>query len=629
MSAIPEDFIQKTAKLSEEVTRPFTGSRKIHVQGSRPDIRVGMREVEQTPTHTDAGLEQNPPIIIYDTSGPYTDPAVEIDLLRGLAPMRQDWILERDDTEELAGPTSAFGAARQNAPELAHLRFEHLHRPRRARAGRNVTQMHYARLGQVTPEMEYVAIRENLKLDALRQDPRYARLLRQHAGQSWGAAIPERITPEFVRDEVARGRAIIPANINHPELEPMIIGRNFLVKINTNIGNSAVTSSIEEEVEKMVWSARWGGDTLMDLSTGKNIHETREWILRNAPMPIGTVPIYQALEKVDGKAEDLTWELFRDTLIEQAEQGVDYFTIHAGVRLKYVPLTADRVTGIVSRGGSILAKWCLAHHQENFLYTHFEDICAIMKAYDVSFSLGDGLRPGCLADANDAAQFGELETLGELTKIAWAHDVQVMIEGPGHVPLQMVKENMDKELEDCFEAPFYTLGPLVTDIAPGYDHITSSIGAANIGWYGTAMLCYVTPKEHLGLPNKQDVRDGIITYKIAAHAADLAKGHPGAQLRDNALSKARFEFRWEDQFNLGLDPEKARSMHDETMPKDAHKVAHFCSMCGPNFCSMKITQDVRDYAAKLGLSEDEALKKGMEEKAVEFKKTGAEIYRKS
>ena len=627
MSAIPEDFIQKTAKLSEEVTRPFTGSRKIHVQGSRPDLRVGMREVEQTPTHTDAGLEQNPPIIIYDTSGPYTDPEVEIDLLRGLAPLRQDWILERDDTEELAGPTSAFGAARQNAPELAHLRFEHLHRPRRARAGRNVTQMHYARQGIVTPEMEYVAIRENMKLDALRQDPRYARLLRQHQGQSWGAAIPERITPEFVRDEVARGRAIIPANINHPELEPMIIGRNFLVKINTNIGNSAVTSSIEEEVEKMVWSARWGGDTLMDLSTGKNIHETREWILRNAPMPIGTVPIYQALEKVDGKAEDLTWELFRDTLIEQAEQGVDYFTIHAGVRLKYVPLTADRVTGIVSRGGSILAKWCLAHHEENFLYTHFEDICEIMKAYDVSFSLGDGLRPGCLADANDAAQFGELETLGELTKIAWDHDVQVMIEGPGHVPLQMVKENMDKELEDCFEAPFYTLGPLVTDIAPGYDHITSGIGAANIGWYGTAMLCYVTPKEHLGLPNKQDVRDGIITYKIAAHAADLAKGHPGAQLRDNALSKARFEFRWEDQFNLGLDPEKARAMHDETMPKEAHKVAHFCSMCGPNFCSMKITQDVRDYAAKLGLSEDEALKKGMEEKAVEFKKTGAEIYR--
>jgi phosphomethylpyrimidine synthase len=627
MSAIPDDFIQKTAKLSEEVTCPFTGSRKIHVQGSRPDIRVGMREVEQTPTHTDAGLEQNPPIIIYDTSGPYTDPSVEIDLLRGLAPLRQDWILERDDTEELAGPTSAFGAARQNAPELAHLRFEHLHRPRRARAGRNVTQMHYARQGIVTPEMEYVAIRENMKLDALRQDPRYARLLRQHAGQSWGAAIPERITPEFVRDEVARGRAIIPANINHPELEPMIIGRNFLVKINTNIGNSAVTSSIEEEVEKMVWSARWGGDTLMDLSTGKNIHETREWILRNAPMPIGTVPIYQALEKVDGKAEDLTWELFRDTLIEQAEQGVDYFTIHAGVRLKYVPLTADRVTGIVSRGGSIMAKWCLAHHEENFLYTHFEDICEIMKAYDVSFSLGDGLRPGCLADANDAAQFGELETLGELTKIAWEHDVQVMIEGPGHVPLQMVKENMDKELEDCFEAPFYTLGPLVTDIAPGYDHITSGIGAANIGWYGTAMLCYVTPKEHLGLPNKQDVRDGIITYKIAAHAADLAKGHPGAQLRDNALSKARFEFRWEDQFNLGLDPEKARAMHDETMPKEAHKVAHFCSMCGPNFCSMKITQDVRDYAAKLGLSEDEALKKGMEEKAVEFKKTGAQIYR--
>ncbi len=627
MSAIPESFIQKTAKLSEEVTRPFTGSRKIYVEGSRPDIRVGMREVAQTPTHTDAGIEENPPIVVYDTSGPYTDPDVQIDLMQGLTPLRENWILERGDTEELAGPTSAFGSERQNDPELAHLRFEHLHKPRRARAGRNVTQMHYARQGIITPEMEYVAIRENLKLDALRQDARYEKLLRQHQGEAFGASIPAQVTPEFVRDEIARGRAIIPANINHPELEPMIIGRNFLVKINTNIGNSAVTSSIEEEVEKMVWSARWGGDTLMDLSTGKNIHETREWILRNAPMPIGTVPIYQALEKVNGKSEDLTWEMFRDTLIEQAEQGVDYFTIHAGVRLKHVPLTAHRVTGIVSRGGSIMAKWCLAHHQENFLYTHFEDICEIMKAYDVSFSLGDGLRPGCLADANDAAQFGELETLGELTKIAWEHDVQVMIEGPGHVPLQMVKENMDKELEDCFEAPFYTLGPLVTDIAPGYDHITSGIGAANIGWYGTAMLCYVTPKEHLGLPNKQDVRDGIITYKIAAHAADLAKGLPGAQLRDNALSKARFEFRWEDQFNLGLDPEKARGMHDETMPKEAHKVAHFCSMCGPNFCSMKITQDVRDYAAKQGITEEDALKKGMEEKAVEFVKTGAEIYK--
>ncbi len=627
MSAIPEEFIRKTARLSEEVTRPFTGSKKVYVQGSRPDIRVGMREVTQSPTLTHAAPEENPPIVIYDTSGPYTDPAAHIDLLKGLPALRENWILERNDTEQLAGPSSEFGRARHSDPKLAHLRFEHLRKPRRAKAGANVSQMHYARKGIITPEMEYVAIRETLRLNELRQDPRYAKLLRQHRGQSFGASIPDEITPEFVRDEIARGRAIIPANINHPELEPMIIGRNFLVKINTNIGNSAVTSSIEEEVEKMVWSARWGGDTLMDLSTGKNIHETREWILRNAPMPIGTVPIYQALEKVNGKAEELTWEMFRDTLIEQAEQGVDYFTIHAGVRLKYVPLTANRVTGIVSRGGSIMAKWCLAHHQENFLYTHFEEICEIMKAYDVSFSLGDGLRPGCIADANDAAQFGELETLGELTQIAWKHDVQVMIEGPGHVPMQLIKENMEKELSDCFEAPFYTLGPLVTDIAPGYDHITSGIGAAQIGWYGTAMLCYVTPKEHLGLPNKQDVRDGIITYKLAAHAADLAKGHPGAQIRDNALSKARFEFRWEDQFNLGLDPDKARSMHDETMPKEAHKVAHFCSMCGPNFCSMKITQDVRDYAASQGISEEQALKQGMEEKAVEFKKTGAQIYK--
>ncbi len=629
MSAIPEEFIRKTAKLSEEVTRPFANSKKIYVEGSRPDIRVGMREVEQHDTHTTDIPEHNPPITIYDTSGPYTDPNATIDLLKGLAPLRENWILEREDTEQLGGPTSQFGAKRQNDPALANLRFEHIRSPRRAKPGRNVSQMHYARQGIITPEMEYVAIRENCRLQEMKADPRYAKLLRQHPGQSWGANLPEEITAEFVRQEVAEGRAIIPANINHSELEPMIIGRNFRVKINTNIGNSAVTSSIEEEVEKMVWSARWGGDTLMDLSTGKNIHETREWILRNAPMPIGTVPIYQALEKVNGKAEDLTWELFRDTLIEQAEQGVDYFTIHAGVRLKYVPLTANRVTGIVSRGGSIMAKWCLAHHAENFLYTHFEEICDIMKAYDVSFSLGDGLRPGCLADANDAAQFGELETLGELTKIAWEHDVQVMIEGPGHVPLHMVKENMDKELKDCYEAPFYTLGPLITDIAPGYDHITSGIGAANIGWYGTAMLCYVTPKEHLGLPNKQDVRDGIITYKIAAHGADLAKGFPGAQVRDNALSKARFEFRWEDQFNLGLDPEKARSMHDETMPKEAHKVAHFCSMCGPNFCSMKITQDVRDYAAKEGISEDEALMRGLEEKAVEFKQQGAEIYKKA
>jgi phosphomethylpyrimidine synthase len=629
MSAIPKEFQQTTTRLSEEATRPYPNSRKVYVTGSRPDIRVGMREVDQTSTPLAHGEEANPPIPVYDTSGPFTDPSAKIDLLKGLAALRAAWILERNDTEELAGPSSDYGRARASDPKLASLRFEHIRKPRRAKAGQNVSQMHYARQGIITPEMEYIAIRESLKLNALRQDPRYTRLLRQHKGQNFGANIPEEITSEFVRAEVALGRAIIPANINHPELEPMIIGRNFLVKINTNIGNSAVTSSIEEEVEKMVWSARWGGDTLMDLSTGKNIHETREWILRNAPMPIGTVPIYQALEKVNGKAEELTWEMFRDTLIEQAEQGVDYFTIHAGVRLKYVPLTAQRVTGIVSRGGSIMAKWCLAHHQENFLYTHFEDICEIMQAYDVSFSLGDGLRPGCIADANDAAQFGELETLGELTEIAWQHDVQVMIEGPGHVPMQLIKENMDKELRDCFEAPFYTLGPLTTDIAPGYDHITSAIGAAQIGWYGTAMLCYVTPKEHLGLPNKQDVRDGIITYKIAAHAADLAKGHPGAQLRDNALSKARFEFRWEDQFNLGLDPDKARDFHDETMPKDAHKVAHFCSMCGPNFCSMKITQDVRDYAASLGVSEQEALEKGMAQKAVEFVQQGAEVYKKA
>ena len=542
--------------------------------------------------------------------------------------MRRGWIEARGDTELLDGPTSEFGQARAQDPKTAHLRFEHIRAPRRAKAGHNVSQMHYARQGIITPEMEYVAIRENMKLQELRADPRYKDLLRQHPGMHFGAQIPDTITPEFVREEIARGRAIIPANINHTELEPMIIGRNFRVKINTNIGNSATTSSISEEVEKMVWSTRWGGDTLMDLSTGKHIHETREWIIRNCPVPVGTVPIYQALEKVKGKAEDLTWELFRDTLIEQAEQGVDYFTIHAGVLLRYVPLTANRVTGIVSRGGSIMAKWCLAHHQENFLYTHFDEICEIMKAYDVSFSLGDGLRPGSIMDANDAAQFGELETLGELTKKAWEHDVQVMIEGPGHVPMQMIKENMDKELEDCFEAPFYTLGPLVTDIAPGYDHITSGIGAAQIGWFGTAMLCYVTPKEHLGLPNKADVREGIITYKLAAHAADLAKGFPGAQLRDNALSKARFEFRWEDQFNLGLDPDRAREYHDETLPQENAKVAHFCSMCGPHFCSMKITQDVRDYAASLGMDEQEALKKGMEEKAVQFVKTGAEVYRK-
>ena len=625
MSAIPEDFIRKTARLSDEVTRPFPNSRKIHVQGSRPDIRVPMRQVEQADTPASFGSEQNPPITLYDTSGPYTDPDSTIDLMRGLPALRDVWIGERGDTEQLPGPSSEFGRDRQSSPELAQLRFEHIRPPRRARTGANVTQMHYARRGVITPEMEFVAIRENLRLDELRDSP----LFTQHRGVNFGASLPERVTPEFVRDEVARGRAIIPANINHPELEPMIIGRNFLVKVNTNIGNSAVTSSIEEEVEKMVWSARWGGDTVMDLSTGRNIHETREWILRNSPVPVGTVPIYQALEKVDGKAEDLTWEIFRDTLIEQAEQGVDYFTIHAGVRLRYVPLTAKRVTGIVSRGGSIMAKWCLAHHEESFLYTHFEEICDIMKAYDVSFSLGDGLRPGSIADANDAAQFAELETLGELTRIAWRHDVQVMIEGPGHVPMQLIRENMEKELADCDEAPFYTLGPLTTDIAPGYDHITSAIGAAQIGWYGTAMLCYVTPKEHLGLPDKDDVREGIITYKIAAHAADLAKGHPGAQVRDNALSKARFEFRWADQFNLGLDPEKAKEFHDETLPKDSAKVAHFCSMCGPKFCSMKISQDVREYAARKGIGDlDAALEDALTDKAGEFLEQGAEIYRK-
>ncbi|MES9963875.1 MAG: phosphomethylpyrimidine synthase ThiC [Candidatus Sedimenticola sp. 20ELBAFRAG] len=628
MSAIPEEFINQTTRLSEEVTQPFPNSRKIHIEGSRPDIRVPMREIEQSPTLINDGNEENPPIVVYDTSGPFSDPTVEVDLLKGMPDVRSTWIEEREDTELLEGPSSDYGTQRQGDPELAHLRFEHIHRPRRAAKGKNVTQMHYARQGIITPEMEYVAIRENCRLQELRQDPRYSKLLRQHPGESFGANIPDEITPEFVRSEIAAGRAIIPANINHPEVEPMIIGRNFRVKINTNIGNSAVTSSIAEEVEKMAWSARWGGDTLMDLSTGKNIHETREWILRNAPMPIGTVPIYQALEKVNGKSEDLTWEIMRDTLIEQAEQGVDYFTIHAGVLLRYVPLTAERVTGIVSRGGSILAKWCLAHHEENFLYTHFEEICEIMKAYDVAFSLGDGLRPGSLADANDAAQFGELETLGELTRIAWEHDVQVMIEGPGHVPMQMIKENMEKELADCFEAPFYTLGPIVTDFAPGYDHITSAIGAAQIGWYGTSMLCYVTPKEHLGLPNKEDVREGIIAYKIAAQASDLAKGFPGAQLRDNAMSKARFEFRWEDQFNIAFDPQRAREYHDETMPAQAHKVAHFCSMCGPNFCSMKITQEVRDYAEKKGIGNvSVAVEEGLKEKAEQFKNAGAEIYK--
>jgi phosphomethylpyrimidine synthase len=625
MSAIPEEFLSKTARINDASVQPFPNSRKIYVEGSRPDIRVPMREITLTDTVTEKGAEQNLPVTVYDTSGPYTDPTVSIDIRKGLADVRTAWIEARDDTEILADQTSEYGRQRAADPSLDQLRFEHHKRkPRRAKSGANVTQMHYARKGIITPEMEYVAIRENMRLEQYRNW-----LAEQHSGQNWGANLPSAITPEFVRDEIARGRAIIPANINHPELEPMIIGRNFLVKINGNLGNSALTSSIEEEVDKMTWGIRWGSDTIMDLSTGKNIHETREWIIRNSPVPIGTVPIYQALEKVDGKAEDLTWELFRDTLIEQAEQGVDYFTIHAGVLLRYVPLTARRVTGIVSRGGSIMAKWCLAHHQENFLYTHFEEICEIMKAYDVAFSLGDGLRPGSIADANDAAQFGELETLGELTDIAWKHDVQTMIEGPGHVPMHMIKENMDKQLEVCKEAPFYTLGPLTTDIAPGYDHITSAIGAAMIGWYGTAMLCYVTPKEHLGLPNRDDVKEGIITYKLAAHAADLAKGHPGAQLRDNAMSKARFEFRWEDQFNLGLDPDRAREFHDETLPKQAHKVAHFCSMCGPNFCSMKITQEVREYADKQGVQLDEAMQKGLQEKADEFRQSGSEIYRKT
>lgn len=605
----------------------YPASTKTYLTGSRPDIRVPMRTILQTATRTEQGEMPNPPIPVYDTSGPYSDPDVRIDLKAGLPPVRAKWIEERGDTEVLPGLSSEYGRARASDPATAHLRFAHLTNPRRAKAGSNVTQMHYARRGIITPEMEYVALRESLNLQALYDKPEYKALLRQHPGNALGAGLPlrpEDITPEFVRQEVAAGRAIIPANINHTELEPMAIGRNFRVKINGNLGNSAVTSSLAEEVEKMVWSIRWGADTIMDLSTGKHIHETREWILRNSPVPIGTVPIYQALDKTGGIAEDLTWEMFRDTLIEQAEQGVDYFTIHAGVLLRYVPLTADRVTGIVSRGGSIMAKWCLAHHKENFLYTHFDEICEIMKAYDVSFSLGDGLRPGCIADSNDEAQFGELRTLGELTAKAWKHDVQVMIEGPGHVPLQRIQANMDEELKHCYEAPFYTLGPLVTDIAPGYDHITSGIGAANIGWMGTAMLCYVTPKEHLGLPDKEDVRQGIITYKIAAHAADLAKGWPGAQLRDNALSKARFEFRWEDQFNLGLDPERARSFHDATLPAEGAKIAHFCSMCGPKFCSMKITQDVRDYAASL--KSDDAAERGMQEKSVEFVRKGSKIY---
>ncbi|RRV36231.1 phosphomethylpyrimidine synthase ThiC [Stutzerimonas stutzeri] len=625
MSVQSNKNLSESAQVDQQSIQPFPRSQKIYVQGSRPDIRVPMREISLDVTPTDFGGEINAPVTVYDTSGPYTDPNVTIDVRKGLADVRSAWIEDRGDTEKLPGLTSEFGQRRLNDAELSAMRFAHVRNPRRAKAGHNVSQMHYAKKGIITPEMEYVAIRENMKLAEAREA---GLLVEQHAGQSFGAAIPKEITPEFVRSEVARGRAIIPANINHTELEPMIIGRNFLVKINGNIGNSALGSSIEEEVAKLTWGIRWGSDTVMDLSTGKHIHETREWIIRNSPVPIGTVPIYQALEKVNGVAEDLTWELFRDTLIEQAEQGVDYFTIHAGVLLRYVPLTAKRVTGIVSRGGSIMAKWCLAHHKENFLYTNFEEICEIMKAYDVSFSLGDGLRPGSIADANDAAQFGELETLGELTKIAWKHDVQTMIEGPGHVPMHMIKENMDKQLECCDEAPFYTLGPLTTDIAPGYDHITSGIGAAMIGWFGCAMLCYVTPKEHLGLPNKDDVKTGIITYKIAAHAADLAKGHPGAQIRDNALSKARFEFRWEDQFNLGLDPDTARAFHDETLPKESAKVAHFCSMCGPKFCSMKITQEVREYAAEHGLTDEQkAIEVGFAEQSSRFKDEGSVIYK--
>ncbi len=611
---------------------PFPASRKVYVKGQIHNIEVAMREVSlsETKLHGRFGeTEPNAPVTIYDTSGPFTDPDIEIDVKQGLPRLREQWIINRGDVKQLDGISSDYGNLRANDQKLDTLRFTHISKPYRALPGMNVSQMHYARKGIITPEMEYIAIRENQRIDLLKEqlNGQYDVMAHQHPGHSFGANTPKGyITPEFVRAEVAAGRAVIPSNINHPESEPMIIGRNFLVKINANIGNSAVTSSIEEEVEKTVWACRWGADTIMDLSTGKNIHETREWVIRNSPVPIGTVPIYQALEKVNGKAEDLTWELFRDTLIEQAEQGVDYFTIHAGVLLRYVPLTAKRITGIVSRGGSIMAKWCLAHHKENFLYTHFEEICEIMKAYDVAFSLGDGLRPGCIADANDAAQFGELETLGELTKIAWKHDVQTIIEGPGHIPMHMIKENMDKQLAHCGEAPFYTLGPLTTDIAPGYDHITSAIGAAMIGWFGTAMLCYVTPKEHLGLPNKKDVKDGVITYKIAAHAADLAKGHPGAQYRDNALSKARFEFRWEDQFNLSLDPDTAREFHDETLPADGAKIAHFCSMCGPNFCSMKITQDVRDYAKENGMGETDALSKGMEEKSKEFLQKGSEIY---
>lgn len=629
MNANPK-FLSATAKVDEAAVQPFPNSRKVYVQGSRPDIQVPMREITLSDTSILFGNEKNPPIYVYDTSGPYTDPNAKIDIRSGLPAIRATWIAERDDTEELDGPTSEYGRARLNDKSLDELRFNLTRKPRRAKKGARITQMEYARRGIVTPEMEFVAIRENMRrqeyLESLKAagptgEKMAKMMMRQHPGHSFGASIPSEITPEFVRDEIARGRAIIPANINHPEVEPMIIGRNFLVKINANIGNSAITSGIAEEVEKMTWAIRWGGDNVMDLSTGEHIHETREWIVRNSPVPIGTVPMYQALEKVDGIAEDLTWEVYKDTLIEQAEQGVDYFTIHAGLLLRHIPATAERMTGIVSRGGSIIAKWCMTHNKENFLYTHFEEICEILAQYDVAVSLGDGLRPGSIYDANDEAQLGELKVLGELTEVAWKHGVQVLIEGPGHVPMHMIKRNMDLELEQCHEAPFYTLGPLVTDIAPGYDHITSAMGAAMIGWFGTSMLCYVTPKEHLGLPNKDDVKEGIIVYKLAAHAADLAKGHPGAQIRDNAMSKARFEFRWEDQFNIGLDPDRARSYHDETLPKDSAKVAHFCSMCGPKFCSMRISQEVRDYAAQKGITIEAAKRNAIGEQPIEFVKT--------
>lgn len=613
-----------TAPKQDQITRnPFPNSKKIYVQGTiYPQIKVAMREISLSDTTNSMTKKKTPnePVTVYDTSGPYTDPNKDINIHAGIERIREQWILDRGDVEQLESFSSDYCNERLNDSSLDHMRFSLLRKPLKAKKGKNVTQLHYAKKGIITPEMEYIAIRENQRIDEMTE------IRKQHKGEHFGAAIPDKITPEFVRSEVARGRAVIPSNINHPEAEPMILGRNFLVKINANIGNSAVTSSIEEEVEKAVWACRWGADNIMDLSTGENIHETREWIVRNSPVPVGTVPIYQALEKVNGVAEDLTWEIFRDTLIEQAEQGVDYFTIHAGVLLRYIPMTANRVTGIVSRGGSIMAKWCLAHHKESFLYTHFEDICEILKTYDVAFSLGDGLRPGSIADANDEAQFAELATLGELTQIARKHEVQCFIEGPGHVPMHMIKENMERQIEVCDEAPFYTLGPLTTDIAPGYDHITSGIGAAMIGWFGCAMLCYVTPKEHLGLPNKEDVRVGVVTYKLAAHAADLAKGHPGAQHRDNALSTARFEFRWEDQFNLGLDPERAQEYHDETLPADGAKVAHFCSMCGPKFCSMKISQEVRDFAALNDIVDNEVIQKGMYAKSQEFKEKGSEVY---